>query len=287
MKTYHIALSLFLSVISISSFGQAAFVLPSPTNANDSLTLYIDMNQSVNGTSNNALKAHLQSHPESADSVYVWTWMPAGPVCGNGDWGNSNECMLMKRVEENGLLYSIKIKPLDFYGVSAITLFQNGISCLAKLDDGKKYETEGIGESKSEDFHIDIVPALCAEVFCFFPEAARVDDFLSITYDNTQETNVDLQGMGPNDCFIYLSAKTGPFTSYPIAPQAEVTSHPELQMKPVSGFNGGFRITIIPSEFFDVPEGETIQQIIYYVLRPGYLYPGQPPNLVHLPLDCE
>jgi hypothetical protein len=168
MKTYHIALSLFLSVISISSFGQAAFVLPSPTNANDSLTLYIDMNQSVNGTSNNALKAHLQSHPESADSVYVWTWMPAGPVCGNGDWGNSNECMLMKRVEENGLLYSIKIKPLDFYGVSAITLFQNGISCLAKLDDGKKYETEGIGESKSEDFHIDIVPALCAEVFCFF-----------------------------------------------------------------------------------------------------------------------
>jgi len=285
MKMIKIVFSFLLASGSINAFGQAAFVLPSPTNANDSMTLYIDMNQSVNGTNNNALKAHLQSHPEAADSVYLWTWMPAGPACGNGEWNNSNNCMLMTRVQ--GLLYSIKIKPLDFYGVSALQLFQNGIFCLAKLKDGKEYETEGIGESKSEDFIIDIVPALCEAVYCFFPEAAKIDDFLSITYDNTQEANVDLQNMGPNDCYIYLSAKTGPFTSYPIAPQAEVTSHPELQLKPLPGIDGGFRITIIPSEFFSVPEGETILSIVYYIIRPGYLYPGAPPNFLHFPLDCE
>ncbi|MEY3398233.1 MAG: hypothetical protein RL220_827 [Bacteroidota bacterium] len=280
-------LTLILAV-SLSGFalGQAAFVLPSPTNANDSLTIYIDLNQSVNGTQNNALKAHLQGHPEYQDSVYLWSWAPAGPVCGNGEWNNSNECMKLTRV--NGLLYSIKIKPLDFYGVTALQLFQNGISCLAKLDDGKQFEDEGIGESKSEDFHIDIVPALCEEKFCFFPEAAKLDDFLSITYDNNQEAVAELQNMGTSDCYIYLSAKTGPFTSYPIAPQAEVVNHPELQMKPVPGSDGLFRITFIPSDLFTaVPADEEIETIIYYVIRPGYLYPGQPPNLVYVPLNCE
>ena len=75
--------------------GQAAYVLPSPTDAAAEMTLYIDVSQSQDGTQNNALKAILTDHPD--DPVYLWTWQPASPdgVGGNGNWDASNPAMLM------------------------------------------------------------------------------------------------------------------------------------------------------------------------------------------------
>ena len=76
----------FVAFATLTSFGQAAFVLPSPTAAGEQMTLYIDVAQSTGG----GLKAMLGAHPEYRDSVYIWTWQPSGPVVGNGEWGNSN-----------------------------------------------------------------------------------------------------------------------------------------------------------------------------------------------------
>jgi hypothetical protein len=79
-----------------------AFVLPSPTVATDSVNIYVDLSQT-----NGGLKTMLTNHPDYIDSVYMWTWQPSGPVCGNGDWGVSNECMKMQHV--SGLIYTKKM----------------------------------------------------------------------------------------------------------------------------------------------------------------------------------
>ena len=241
------------------------------------MDLYIDVAQTTGG-----LKTILGNHPEEVDSVYMWTWQPAGPSCGNGDWGNSNNCMLLTHV--SGLLYKMTMVPTTYYACTPLQLYQNGISCLAKLKNGNAYGSDGVGEAKTEDLHVDIVPALCADRICFFPEAAKQDDFFSITYDNTQETDVNLQNLGTDECYIFLRAFTGTFTFFDVAPIANVTSTPSLKMTEVTP--GKFRKTLIPEDFLPIPDGSTITKIGFYIVKPGYT-PNPPPYQYYYPLDCQ
>jgi hypothetical protein len=263
--------------IAVVGFSQAAFVFPSPTNANATMDLYIDVAQTTGG-----LKTLLGNHPEEIDSVYMWTWQPAGPSCGNGEWGNSNTCMRLTHV--SGLLYKMTFVPTTYYACTPLQLFQNGISCLAKLKNGNAYSSDGVGEAKTEDLHVDIVPALCADRICFFPEAAKQDDFFSISYDNTQETDVNLQNLGTDECYIFLRAFTGTFTFFDVAPIANVTSTPSLKMTEFSP--GKFRKTFIPEDFIPIPEGSTITKIGFYIVKPGYS-PNPPPYQYYYPLNCQ
>jgi hypothetical protein len=266
-----------VALTALASWGQGAFVLPSPTNANDSMTIYIDVSQTTYG-----LKGILTNHPEYKDSVYMWTWAPAGPACGNGDWGNSNTCMRMTHV--SGMIFAIKMIPTQFYACTPLQLYSNGINCLAKLDDGNAFASDGLGEAKTEDLHIDILPALCADKFCFFPEVAKKDDFFTITYDNGEETNVNLQNLGPDDCYLYMSAKAG-INQYPVSAPADVTSNPLLKMEAVDGEPGKFRMTIIPEEFFNT-NGSNIQEVWFYVVSPSYI-PAPPTVMKYVLLNCN
>lgn len=267
---------------------QVAYVLPSPTDAQDSLSIFIDVSLSVDGSQNNALRAILIDHPD--DDVYLWTWMPASPVNGNGDWGASIEDNKMTKVAP--LLYTIKILPTEFYGVDGSSLFANGISCLAKLADGNAYADDGYnGEAKTEDLKIDIVPKLCDRKFCIFPEIRRDDDYVSITYDNAQESVVGLENLGIDDCYIYLIGSSDPFfsDSYEVSPNDMVTSNPDLKLTALTGEDAGkFRFTFIPEELFDLPEGTELALIKYYILAPGFSYPPGPPPFEDLSvIICE
>lgn len=267
---------------SITATSQAAYILPSPTAVDDEVTLFIDIAQSVDGTSNNALKAILTDHPD--EPVFLWSWNPAEPITGNGDWDASNDELQL--THEGGLLYSISFIPAEFYGVDGPTFFSNGISCLAKLSDGNAFDGEYDGEAKTEDLTVAITPRVCDAKYCIFPEIGEQTDYVHFTYDNSQETFEGLQNINPDEVYIYLVAKTSPFTSYPFADQADVTSTPELKMSQVAGEPDKYRLVILPEEFFTIPEGEEIQEVIYYVLTPGFSYPGPPPNNVYGMLDC-
>lgn len=270
-------------VIAGQSFGQAAYVLPSPSAADEPLTLYIDVNQ----TTYTGLKDRLIAHPEEVNNVYMWTWQPSGPVAGNGDWMNSNDAL--KLTWEGGLLFSITFTPTVFYGVDGPSFFTRGISCLAKLDNGKAFPDLNSMEAKTEDLGVTIIPKLCDKLYCTFPEIARADDYLSITYDNAKETNPALQNMGPDDCYIFLYAQYAPFQGITYAPEASVTSTPALKLKPIGG--GKFRITFAPSDFFQgIPTGQTIDNLTYYILRPGFGYAGTgviPPVQGYTFVNCE
>lgn len=272
-----------LVVLATTAFAQKAYVLPSPTDANSEMTLYIDMSKSEDGIQNNGLKAILEAHPDT--TVYLWTWQPAGPAAGNGDWNNSADHQELTKVGE--MLYSMTFVPTEYYGVDGPQLFSLGISCLAKLKNGGPMDGFEY-EAKSEDMHVDIVPQLCSARMCVFPELREADDFLSITYDNTQEAYEGLQGMGSDECYLYLLGKVDLFTSYEYAVIADVTSHPELQMTDLG--DGRFRLTFIPEDLFAgiIGEDETLTELWYYVARPGFSYPpGPPPFEIISFLDCE
>ncbi len=263
---------------------QVAYVLPSPTDASEELTLYIDVNQSAEGTENNSLKSMLIDHPD--EDVFLWTWEPANPVAGNGSWGESNEAMKMTKVSD--LLYSISFVPTEFYGIDGAQLFSSGISCLAKLRNGNAFGDDYDGEAKTEDLKIDIIPRLCDRRICVFPEIRQDDDFLSITYDNTQEELEGLQNMGDDECYIYMVARVSNFVFYEYVQEAQVTSTPELRLEPVPGEPGKFRTIIIPREFFTmVPPEQRIRDIVFRILRPGFSYPGVPPQEVISILQCD
>lgn len=275
----------FTAIAMISSvavgLAQAAFVLPSPTPADEPITLYIDVNQT-----NGGLKHILANHPEMQDQVYIWSWMPREPVGGNGSWGDSNE--ERKLVHEGNLIYSWTFVPTEAYAVDGPTFFANGISCLAKLDNGNDFPDDGVGEAKTEDLKVSIIPKLCDAKYCNFPLLCKPDDYLSITYDNNQELNPALQNLGADECYLYVIAYYDDleFTFTQYAVQSVTTTLPEMKLKPVAGSPGFFRITFIPQELF--PNGTTpILKLKYMILKPGYTVTGLPPLEVYTFLECE
>jgi hypothetical protein len=267
-------------VCSMLASAQSAYVLPSPTGADEPVTIYIDVSQT-----NGGLKTILMNHPDQVNNVYLWTWMPADNG-GNGSWSESNQFRKMTHV--SGMLFSFDTIPTIFYGVDGPTFFANGISCLAKLRDGNAFADDGAGEAKTEDLKITIIPKLCDDLYCTFPELSKPEDFISITYNNNIETNPDLQNLSDGEVYLYILAKgTGPFNLYPYVPVAQAASTEALRMKPVPGKPGEFRLTIIPTMFFtNVPSTQTITELRYYVVKPGYI-PTQPVSITYGFLDCS
>ena len=271
-------------VIGTSTSAQKVYVLPSPTDANSEMTLFIDMNQSEDGIQNNGLSGILDAYPDTA--VYLWTWDPSGPAAGNGDWDNSASHQELNKVGPK--LYSMTFVPTEYYGVDGPQLFSRGISCLAKLRNGT--EAEGFPfEAKSEDMHVDIIPKLCDARLCVFPELREPDDYITITYDNTKEILYEgLQGMADDDCYIYLLGKVDAFTSVELSIESEVTQNPDLKLQSIG--DGRFRTTMIPEDLFAplLTEDQVLSEIWYYIVREGFSYPpGPPPFEIISLLDCE
>ena len=257
-------MALFL-VVSVQTFGQAVSLTPSPTGPDDLVTLTIDVSQSQE----HGLKAVLEANPDLP--VYIWTWSPSGPVAGNGEWNNSNDAMQLSW--QGGLVYSLQFVPSEFYS-DVSSLFSNGISCLAKLKDGAPYPGfEDFGEAKTEDFNIGVLPKLCEEQMCKFPEIRRLDDVVSITYNSNIDTV--LTDIVDDDVYLQVSGRGTDGVFYTMVPDDQVASTPELKMSPVEGRPGFYRWTLLPVDFFAplLPEGVDLLTMTCYPLKPNFVYP--------------
>lgn len=256
--------ALFLTVAS-QSFGQAVSLTPSPTGPDDLVTLTIDVSQSQE----HGLKAVLEANPDLP--VYIWTWSPSGPVAGNGDWNNSNDAMQL--AWQGGLVYSLQFVPSEFYS-DVSSLFSNGISCLAKLKDGSPYPGfEDFGEAKTEDFNIGVLPKLCEDQMCIFPETRRKDDFVSITYNSNIDTV--LTDIENDEVYLQIAGRGTDGQFYTLVPDDQVTNTPELKMTPVPGKPGFYRWTLLPDDFFAdiLPEGLDLLTMTCYPLKANFTYP--------------
>ena len=215
------------AMVSNQALGQAVSLTPSPTGPDDLVTLTIDVSQSQE----NGLKTVLEANPDLP--VYIWTWSPSGPAAGNGDWNNSNDAMQL--AWQGGLVYSLQFVPSEFYS-DVSSLFSNGISCLAKLKDGSPYPGfEDFGEAKTEDFNIGVLPKLCEDQMCIFPETRRKDDFVSITYNSNIDTVLtDIE----NDEVPKDFGTRHRWTILHLGPRRTGHKHAQLKMSPVPGKPG-------------------------------------------------
>ena len=246
------------------AWGQAVTLTPSPTGLHEEVTLTIDVSQSESF----GLKPVLEANPDLP--VYIWTWTPSDPVGTNGSWNNSNDDLQL--VHQGGLTYTLTFVPSQFYS-DASGLYSQGISCLAKLKDGAPYPgMEDFGEAKTEDFNVGVLPKLCEEKMCVFPETRRADDFVSLTYNNNLD--VDLTDIQNDDVYLQVKARATNGQYYTLADDSEVTNTPELKMAPVPDKPGFYRLTVLPEEFFAdfIPEGLGILTLICYPLTPGFAY---------------
>jgi hypothetical protein len=276
-----------LAMLQSVAVGQAVTLTPSPTGLHEEVTLTFDISQSESF----GLKTILEANPDLP--VYIWTWTPSDPVGTNGSWNNSNDDLQL--VHQGGLTYTLTFVPSQFYTDASGLYSQEGISCLAKLKDGAPYPgLEDFGEAKTEDFTVGVLPKVCEEKMCVFPETRRADDFVSMTYNNNLD--VDLTDLENDEVYLQVKARGTDGQYYTLAADADVTNTPELRMTPVSDKPGFYRLVMLPEEFFEgiVPEGLGILSLICYPLKPGFTYsPDTTPwdgiyyeTLVPL-LDCE
>lgn len=201
---------------------------------------------------------------DATEPLYLWTWEPGDPPGGNGAWDASNSALVW--TQEGPNLYSFPMVPTDFYGVDAPTVYADGISFLIKKFNGA--DTDGTGENKSVDFHVDILPVGCVDILCAFPEVFQEDDYLTMTYNNNKETNGALQDIQPGDCYMYPVAVAGgvdyPYLVVSVA-DPSIADYPELQM--LYEGDGLFYTTILSDTFFrvnsqnPVPDGIPIEKI--------------------------
>jgi len=243
-------------------FGQSIYMDPTPTDVFMPARLYIDITSSDCGC------PELQDADPVSNPLYIWTWMPEEfrpPLgtedVGNGDWGNSNENMRMKQDETNPNLWYydfLGAPPVQFYDVPAAELYGGGISFLVKEKNGAP---EGEPEQKSEDLSYTPESPGCLDKVCYFPTIWYPDDYLIITYDNGQEQNNGLQNLGPDECYVWFgySVDGGPL-------QTLQGSDDKFKMNYIGA--NKFDLTMIPREYFELNEGETITELRVLFTKP-------------------
>jgi hypothetical protein len=245
-----------------AGWGQKVWTEPAVvTSPTDSVKIYIDLTQ-----------MDCSKLVGFAGPLYMWSWMPAEPVGGNGAWSASNTDHAF--VNESPDIWSITILPTDFYGVSAQDVYDNDIFFLAKaLDGGGGGDCSAAGnEWKTEDLSVEVDPpgALVRKVFTF-PDVVegdslsiRQNDIFTLRYDNKLEEKISMQDA--SDLYVYARAYDTEGTEYRPSAIAQVANHPELKMTQ-DGEN--YTWSIWPEKVFNIPVGKTLDYVSLQIMKPN------------------
>jgi len=257
----YLASTVFLVIFSLGIHAQGIYLEPTPTDVTGPARLYVDVS-----SSDCNCPELLDVEPET-NPLYIWTWDPneARPAIDgievtNGEWGNSNDNLVMQQDPDNPNLWYfdfVGVSMAEFYDVPAATLYAQGISFLVKEKNGAPPDEP---EQKSPDLSIVPEPLGCFEKVCPFPTTFFQDEYFFVNYDNTQETISGLQNLGPDECYIWyrISINGGSL-------QIVQGSSEKFQMK-FEG-DGQFSISMIPEEYFEVAEGDMLTQIDVYITK--------------------
>ena len=212
-----------------------------------------------------------QSLVGSSGPLYLWSWLPAEPVSGNGDWNNSNTDNAW--TNESPDVWSITILPTDFYGVVAQDFYDSDMHFLAKeLYGGGGVDCAAGGtEFKTEDLVVEVNPPgmLVRKVYTF-PDTHDGDtvsikqtDVFTLLYENSLEEKVTMQNV--TDLAVYARAFDTDGNQYRPATISQVRNHPELAMTSEGSL---FKWTIIPERVFNIPVGKTLSEVRLQIMKP-------------------
>lgn len=246
---------LLVSLCLINLYSQKTWVVPANINPNDTLTIYVDIKQcNCQRTMN-------------ADSLYFWSWLPrdrdTGEATYNGLWTKSNEKLRMTSAGNNVWYY--KMVPVDFYGVSATTLYEKDIYFYVKKKDGTGIGGTGCDRNATEELSVILEPPVTglSKVKCFPVKAAgdtlsiSQNDVFTVIYNNNLEEKTTLQGV--NDFYVFLQATGSNNLTYNYGNLGNLGATPELAM--TSNGKGLWSFSTIPSELFKakLPTGVKVQ----------------------------
>lgn len=253
-------------------FGQGIYLVPSPTNVLEPARLYVDVS-----SPECSCPELLDTDPET-NPLYLWTWMPseARPnitVDGeslditNGEWNDSNDNLRMEQDPANPNLwyYDFFDVPLTtFYNSPADAFYVDGIHFLVKEKNGSPPD---LPEQKSPDLMVVPESPGCVDKFCPFPSIWFPSDYLVVTYNNNLETNGALQDLDPSQAHVYFAYRVdgGPLLYKGNTPGEEILLQHDG--------NGYFSITLVPNEFFDIPEGSELTELTVFVTKPPIAAP--------------
>lgn len=249
---------LFLSFLMQQGIhAQKAWILPATIDPNDTVTIMVDLK-----------KCNCQ-RTLNADSLYLWTFLPrdrdTGELTYNGIWTKSRERLRMTNNGNN--VWSYKMIPTVFYGVSATTLFEKDIYFYVKKKDGTGIGGSGCDQDATEELSIILEPPVTGpqKVKCF-PIQSNLDslsisenDVFTVIYNNNLEEKSTLKNM--NDFYVFVQAIGSNNFTYTYGNLGNLGATPELVM---SGDGKGlFKYSCIPSELFKtkIPAGVKVKTL--------------------------
>jgi len=182
--------------------------------------------------------------------VYMWTWFPTEPDAGN--WANSSEFAALTYVEGN--IWRFDLTPTEYYGLGAgsITAFYG----LLKNKDGSK-QTDAFAPDQVPPNDIQIYPLATIKgtaLLDFYPKDFTADRPLSIlvnannTWSDCETTAV--QGDLANAANVHMH---GGVNLWDIVVENNATNLAKTEMASLG--DGIFRMDLIPSEYFALPDG--------------------------------
>jgi len=248
---------------------------PKPNEIDPAGVLKITVNINGLNTTNDYVQNLIDSANAGAD-LYIWTWSPAEHPSGhplvNGTgqrpWQNSNDSLKMTKEEEG--IYSFTMVPTEFYEVTVQDVYANDIEFLVKTKNGGGY---GDPDVKSDDLTVLVdPPSLERNPAYLFPGRFQQDDLVLLYYDNNEEEKEGMQNLGDDEVYFFAQATLSDSSVVRIANNPfTVGSNPELKME--SYGNGIFKKYFIAEEFFNVPEGLEINQILFFIQKKDYFSP--------------
>lgn len=246
------------------TFGQTAWIDPSPTDVTKKVRLYVDLSKTSN-----------QSLDTFSGPFYIWTWLPAehpaGHPLANGvgaqAWKNSNDTLKMTKDSLKGAkVWYYEMTPTEFYGVTAADVYSKGISFLVKPKDGGGY---GDPDYKTEDLILTVEPPKTERgVIYTIPQIVFADEITSVFYDNPKEEKASMQNLADNDCYVHIRAYDDNNLTYEASKFLEVHLNPRLQMKKQS--DGRFKLTFIPRRLLNIPDTVNLIRIEFVVRKGNY-----------------
>jgi hypothetical protein len=259
MKKFILPLFAFLPLLGLAQ--NKAWITPKPTNAEDSVTIYVDISKFDNALEHTQL---LLQAAAAGEDLYIWTWKPAElpasspKTNGIGDrpWQNSNEILKLTKQDDN--IYYYKMIPTEFYEVPAPTVYQNGIHFLVKPKNGGGY---GDPDIKSEDLSITVVPDIIIKGITFnFPNFITNDQSITtVVYQNSIDTLPAMANLGEDNCYLFMEATLDDGTKLRLSNFAQAGTIPEYKMTKRS--DGNFYLIFVPRDFFNVPADRTVTAI--------------------------
>lgn len=257
--------AIVLTIIVIGGLqAQKAWVTPANINPNDTITIYVDLKQCTCQRTLNA------------DSLYLWTWLPrdrdSGEATYNGKWTKSNDALKMTHAGNNVWYY--KMIPVDFYGITATTLFEKDIYFYLKKKDGTGIGGSGCDRDATEELSIILEPPVTGptKVRCFPVKTAgdtlsiSQNDAFTVIYNNNLEEKTTLKDM--KDFYVFIQAIGSNNFTYTYGNLGNLGLTPELAM--TGDGKGSWTYSMIPAELFKskIPNGVKIQTLkIQFALK--------------------